>query len=302
MSALRALFLVVGVTVTIGNYGSSLAADDQVDVHETRPLGKLVGQLWTSHKYLITYEEGPYDPDKEVFTETHPNGKRFRYPAWKPITFHGIPPKDANADYLVPEQQTAAALTVAESAVAEYNSSGNPGRFQVLKDGDYVHIIPAGIRRNGNIVDFQPILDTRVTFLDSMPRLCLYALNDLVSQLENLRGIHIITNVPANALLRHQCQINGIDMTARSAFEEFVHQIEPPKENWVRLRYSWTVGYDLQEDIYFLTLYPLWIYPPPASTTNAAPAPAPAAKDNAGGVFPAVPIPPSLNRPTGPAR
>lgn len=118
-----------------------------VEFHESRPLGKLVGQLWKS-KFLITYEEAPYDESTELFTDTYANGTRFRYPAWKPITFH-IPQAAHDGPRVAGAQGRAAptAESVAESAVAEYNASGNPGRFRVVRDCDYVHLVSMNVRK-----------------------------------------------------------------------------------------------------------------------------------------------------------
>jgi hypothetical protein len=110
--------LVAALAVTVINPGLSLAAGDQIEAYETRSLARLLGQLWNRQNFPITCEEGPYDPANEVFTALHPNGKHFRYPASKPMTFDGIPHKNENAETSLPEQH----------AAAEYNSSGEEHR------------------------------------------------------------------------------------------------------------------------------------------------------------------------------
>lgn len=242
-----------------------------VEFHEARPLAKLTFQLTQHSGLLITYEEAPYDEATELFTDTYANGRRFRYPAWRPITFHGIlpplsgSPKDSGSTETAP----AIAAAIAESAVAEYNASGNPGKFKVVRDGDYVHILPAGRLRNGRVEPFDPILDTKVTFTDPAPRRCGEVLNDLIAQIKNLRGVQIVDIIPTGALMRLQCRIEGADLTARDAFKQFLQQIEAPQQNPIaRFRYSWTMGYDVNEDLYFLKIDAVTL---PSSPALAAP-------------------------------
>jgi hypothetical protein len=247
------------------------ATADDIEFHESRPLGKLTAELGSRYSYLVTYEEAPYDEGAELFTNAYANGRRFRYPAWKPITFHGTAPKTATSGSGSLEQGSAAAATVAESAVAQYNSSGNPGRFQVIKDGDYVQVVPAGRSRNGKFEPFQPILDTKVTFVDSQYRSCLDVLNDLIAQIDNLRGVNIANNVPLGPLIRHQCRVEGVDLTARDAFKQFLQQIELPQQNpAARFRYSWGLMYDVNDDMYFLTIDPVDQPPSPAPVVGNA--------------------------------
>lgn len=140
-------------------YSVSVAADSEtVEYHESRPLGKLPGKLWDRNGLLITYEEAPYDETREIVTDVYANGSRFRRPVWKPIVFHGLP---AATDPRKAVPSAATTMRIAESAVAEYNASGNPGRFRAIADGAYVHIVPDGRNRNGTIEDFQPILARR---------------------------------------------------------------------------------------------------------------------------------------------
>jgi hypothetical protein len=259
----------------------ALAADGSaIEYHESRSLGKLVGELWQRYGLLITYEEAPYDEKTEIVTDIYANGRRFRRPAWKPITFNGIGAglADVRRGPSPAEQPPPDAASIAKSAVAEYNSSGNPGRFRVIKDGDYVHIVPDGRMRDGKIESFQPILDTKVTFVDSQPRLCLDVWKDLIAQIDNLRGINMTDNFPLGPLLHNTCLIQGADLTARAAFEQFFQQIELPQQNPIsRFRYCWGLAYDINADMYFMTVYVVLQYSPGTLTTNVpAPVPAPA--------------------------
>jgi hypothetical protein len=251
---------------------AAAAGPSVVEFHESRPLAKLIGQLWDSHNFLITYEEAPYDEDTELFTDIYKNGVHFRYPAWRPVSFH-IPQRSPEADQTSTSQGKAAptAESVAESAVAEYNASGNPGRFQAVRSGDYVHIVPAGRMRNGRLENFEPILDTKVTFLDES-RSCLDTINDLVAQIGNLRGAHIAPNVPLGPSIRYPCRIVGTDLTAREALTQYLEQIAAG-QRMQRYRYVWTMTYEVNTNTYFLIFYLVETNPPTPPPHPPAPRP-----------------------------
>jgi hypothetical protein len=54
---------------------------------ESRPLGKLAARLVTQFGYFVTYEDAPCD-ERELRTDVYPNGKRYRYPSWTPMSFN----------------------------------------------------------------------------------------------------------------------------------------------------------------------------------------------------------------------
>ncbi len=274
----------IALASLIGSCVPALAADPgAIEYHESRPLGKLTGELWERYGLLITYEEAPYDEKAEIVTDVYANSRRFRRPTWKPVTFHGIGPGLADVRRGPPaaEEPPPDAASIAKSAIAEYNSSGNPGRFRVIQDRGYVHIVPDGRMRDGKIEPFQPILDTRVTFRDSQPRLCLDVLKDLVGQIENLRGIRMDSNFPPGPFNHYKCFIQGTDLTARAALEQFLQQIELPQQNPTsRFRYCWRLEYDTNADMYVMTICLVLQYSPDALTTSTpAPDPTPASPD-----------------------
>jgi hypothetical protein len=75
--------------------------------------------------------------------------------------------------------------------------------------------------RNGSLEEFEPILDTKVAFIPEI-RSCFDTVNDLVAQIDNLRGVDIVLNVPQGPSIRYQCRIEGIDLTAGQAFRQFL--------------------------------------------------------------------------------
>ena len=291
------------ILVLLGAFSQSLAATaDEIEIREPRPLGRALPEVWERFGYMITYEEAPYDETTELLTTVYPNGRRFRFPAWKPITFHLSRP-GATAAQTAEERlldNASSAFSLAQSMVAEYNSSGNPGRFSVISDGDYVHIVPDGRSRNGTKEAFQPILDTRVTLTHSDPHLCNDVVNDVVEQVNHLRSVHIVHSFPPNFLFRYYCTLEGTDIKARDALKQLLQQMG--RDEGSTVRHTWTLAYDANEDLYFLTpelvQIPRPASPPPPGPS--VPSAAPPVGRPAGAIFsgrPAVPATPPNGRP-----
>src|SRR4029077_19051935 len=100
----------------------------------------------------------PHDP-ANVSEEALPNGRRLRYPKARAVAFH-MPASITAAD------GSRAPISVSElqQMVDDYQNSGAPGRFAVIQDRDYSHIVPAARVFNGALQDFRPILSTPVSF------------------------------------------------------------------------------------------------------------------------------------------
>ena len=104
---------------------------DAIAISEPRPLGKLAVELQRRYGYLVTYEEAPFDSERERSTEILKNGTRYHSPVWKPIVFYvpdGLPETNANAaeDSVTHARAKYPNPDIMESLVREYNESGVP--------------------------------------------------------------------------------------------------------------------------------------------------------------------------------
>ena len=119
---------------------------------------KLEGEyLWR-----INYEDPPLENVSEledithpVYKASHPNpNDRSLVPRANPFTFSWE------------DSGTATDLgTTMERLVSQHNSSGNPGRFQTLYQGNVCHIFPLSyLNKDGTMVSTQSVLDTRISF------------------------------------------------------------------------------------------------------------------------------------------
>jgi hypothetical protein len=225
---------------------------DTIGIDESRPLGKLAAQLTQRYGYLITYEEGPYE-GVNLRTDLRPNGVKFLYPDWKPIVFH-VPEGAGEGGSTTSNKVAPLGPQILDPLVREYNESGNPGKFSVIYDGGYAHIVPA-VGMDGKSY-FEPILNTRIP--SSMEvRSCNDMLNDVLFKITTARGVTILPGrLPVNGLITQQCAIFGTDLTARQMLVQILQQIGSPKYSGsVASRFTWTLMYDANWNKYFLTTY-----------------------------------------------
>src|SRR5260370_2880637 len=156
-------------------------ATEAITVHESRPLDKVALKLVQRYGYLVTYEEAPYD-ESGLRTDVRLNGVRFRYPSWVPTVFH-VPDRPIGPTAGSPEPAHALpplGPSVLDPLLKEYHDAGNPGRFKVIFEGEYAHIVPAARVVNGKAEDFQPVLSARIAF-PSETCSCNETLRDLFS-------------------------------------------------------------------------------------------------------------------------
>jgi len=221
---------------------------ETITIDGSRPLAELTVELVRRYGYLVTYEEAPYDAST-LRTDIRPNGVHFLYPSWIPTAFH-VPERPSIQTATIPPLGP----SVLDPLLNEYHGAGNPGKFKMIFEGEYAHIVPAARMMNGKAEDFQPILSARIPF-PSETRLCYEAVRDLLFSIKTARDVTVVDGgFPANGLMRHQCTVVGANLTARDVLIQILDQMGTsvvpggPKN-----RYSWTLMYDANGDLYFLS-------------------------------------------------
>lgn len=253
----------------LGILGSGFAAApiDEIRIERPRPMGALAGELAERYGYLVTYEDAPVDL-REVVVERRPNGIEYRYPTWRPITFHvqaRIATEGAGAESQggATAQLEPLGPKIIDPLVAEYNSSGNPGKFTVIYEGDYAHIIPAVPTREGRAADFEPILSTIVPSYRERGT-CWELFTGLIDDIQRARGVKInVVTVPVTPMDPKQCSLDGHWLPARQVLVQLLDGMgkRPPFSD---VRSAWGLVYDPTIDAYFLDARPVWNYHPPA--------------------------------------
>jgi hypothetical protein len=244
--------------------GVPAAPADEIKIAQPRPMMILSDELTRRYGYLVTYEDAPADPAREIVTETRANGRQFRYPAWSGVTFHvearkptelQLAPSSASPQ-TKPEAQQAPPVAVLgpelmDPLIKEYNSSGNPGRFSVIYGGDYAHIVQDGRTVNGKIVEFQPILSTVVP-VNLQEGTCWDLVKNLFDEVQQARKIAIVNAFPpVNQWDTRTCSISGHDLPARQVLTKLLDQIAVRPGISPDDRFLWTLVHDPNENAYF---------------------------------------------------
>jgi len=223
-----------------------------------RPLMALCAELQNKYGLLVTYEDAPTDLIWETGSEIHPDGVKFLFPKWKPITFHIQPalPTRSNAAAQMnaatdPDQSFAAV----QDLVNQYNLSGNPGRFSVTQDKGYLHIQQTSRIVNGQWQAFTPVSDA-ILSMESKLASCQQVLDDFYTAMREQHNIAIAeANIPGGALLRHHCELTGASVTARQVLEAVIDGLDSNNLTGEKtLAYSWDLVHDPNWDKYFLSL------------------------------------------------
>jgi hypothetical protein len=234
--------------------GVSFAQD--IKYAEPRPMMKLAGELVSRYKYLVTYEDAPYEAS-DVVARRMANRGEYRSPRWAPVTFHvqaraetdGASPAALQAGAGGGKSAGAAAAVrplgpdVIRPLIAEYNSSGNPGRFDAIYDGDYAHIVPAG-REDGRDIDrFEPMLSTVVP-VNLSEGTCWDLLSELFNEVQQNRRIPIaIFAAPVAPMKPGSCTIRGHGLPARQVLIQLLEEIGAAGRG-TKARFAWTLVYD----------------------------------------------------------
>ena len=293
---------------------------DEIKYDMTRPMMMLTGELEQRYGYLVTYEDAPV-PKELLFTEKRRIGPDYSYPVWKPVTFHVDARLPVAPDASGLQQPTASDApaplgqirplgpTVIGPLIEEYNSSGNPGQFKVIYDGDYAHVVPAGFLQGGRLVAFEPVLSTEIG-VNLQFGTCWDLLNGLVDEVQQARDVKImIRGAPASPLTPEGCSFNPErhNLPARDVLVQLLAQIGKHGRNGLpedrfklpEEQYSWRFVYEPTTETYFLSIGPVQkpeelnrkpkVQPPPPDPAAAnamlnslltSPAPAPATKKN----------------------
>ncbi|SPF53126.1 exported hypothetical protein [Candidatus Sulfopaludibacter sp. SbA4] len=273
------------------------SAAEEVKIDRGRPVLELSARLVRSYGYLVTYEDAPPDA-QDVIVGKLPNGLEYRNLILKPMVFHvsarGVA---AGTSSKAGTAAVAAAIRplgpdVIEPLLAEYNASGNPGKFTAIYEGEYAHIVPAGRPVHGKMIDFQPILST-VVRVDQQEGKCWDLLTNMLNEVQQTRGVRVTNNLPVGfALDGKQCSVHGQNLAARQVLIQLLDGLgQHPGFVFPPDRYVWTLVYDPTTDAWFLStqLVPTQDHVEPASAPLAPRVTVPGQPN---GYFTPTPVPP----------
>ena len=181
-----------GATVTV-----SIAA-------QPRPLWQLARQLEKAYKWRITYEEAPLEYPADLVNSATAGIHWIARPTAFQASFEQ--PQDSRSM----EEK----WKILDSLVASY--SGPHGAMTVSSNGDYSHIIPTTLKNKaGQIVPFEPLLNTKVSF-EPANRNLLDTVRLIMSQVSRVRRVSIgLGIIPTNLFVQQQLLTNADNEPAR---------------------------------------------------------------------------------------
>jgi hypothetical protein len=284
-------FLLFSLPLVLG-FSTAIWGED-FSFDRPRPLMALCAELGEKYGVLINYEDAPFDPVSELNTEIHPRTHAaILSPKWRPITFHLPPSLPSLADRAALQAGDRAldnsqALAAIEKLVDQYNSSGNPGTFKVVPDGNALHIEQIARMVSGRLQPFEPVSNTIVSWKSS-PKSCQQVLGDLFSAMQTQRGVRFAEgSVPIGGLLTHRCNVDAGSVTMRQVLERILSGLETDPVTGEDLSspdggYSWQLVYEPNWNKYFLNIQAVQrnITVSPAESAGAEP---PAVNTGSGG-------------------
>jgi hypothetical protein len=136
--------------------------------------------------------------------------------------------------------------------------SGPHGKMDVLHNGDYSHIVPTALKKkDGQVVAFEPMLSTRVSFQPSQ-RSLLDTVRLIMSQVSSTRSISIgLGTIPTNLFVQRSQLTYADNEQARDVlmriFEDAKGAIQ--LKGGIEQRVTWSLLYDASGAGYFFNAH-----------------------------------------------
>ncbi len=239
---------------------------------QSRPLWQLAAQLEKAYKWLITYEEAPLENSADLINDAT-------------IGIHWIArPTALQASFEEPQDSRSMEekWKILDKLVNGY--SGPQGRMTVLNNGDYSHILPTTLKNKaGQIVPFEPLLNTRVSF-EPAQRNLLETVRLILSQVSKIRGVSIGSGIiPTNLFVQQQLLTNADNEPARDVLVRIFEDASGFRQlkGGSPVRVTWALLNDVSYSGYFFSARlvdplinpstPQLPAPPPRRTGEAAP-------------------------------
>ncbi len=224
-----------------------------VTVHadDPRPLAQALDAISREYGLSIGYEDPPYRSEFDLYDSTAESWKRAHPEGPRALTVNGGPFEARYAERSGARPDLVELKSIVESVVAEFNASGNPGRFELreLPAGNMAVVGVSVADEQGSQAGIDPILDTMITLHGGSMRADL-AFEELSRELQAQAGRAVGVGVATTGNIFRQSQLefpNG-KMSARSALYQLVAQLS--------VEFHWRAFYDAGMQTYFVNLVP----------------------------------------------
>lgn len=221
----RDRFMKEGVITRNGNTAT-------VKTNDARPLAQAIQAVSEEYGWVVDYEDPIYS-DSETIDATNPEWRATHPNA--PIV-RGIAGSAFQCEF---DERSALASTTGEEAalekiIAEYNTSGNPGKFMVRDEGEetFNPEIPGfkkSVAHRYSIVGVSGILDTPVSI--AVERRSAQATIDLIArELSTKTNMKVFNGGFANNLLIHsEVNVGGENLSARNLLIKTLNATQRPQ-------------------------------------------------------------------------
>jgi hypothetical protein len=196
------VLLAASLTV-VGVYTVSPAAmrtqETSISVNAARPLANTIEILEHRYGWSITYEDAPYQyagDMKDVSREVRRNGTEGKPKVY--VARGGV----FNVEYATPSEAAAPDPDmVLRRVLLDYNASGLPGEFRLVRQGTLLHVVPAGVRDRAGVKENRgSILSVRMS-LPNQERDALSMVSEIVKAVTSVAGVKVhVGLVPDNLL------------------------------------------------------------------------------------------------------
>jgi hypothetical protein len=212
------------------------ADSGRVTANYSRPLFQAVEALSREYGWVIDYEDPPYFSSFDLVDNTdprwrasHPNGKGAVRVAGG--SFETTFPEPIGEKT---EEQ------VLEKVIADYNASGNPGKFTLRREGkNRFAVIGIAVRdETGKDKNASVLLDTRITIPEAH-RSAYDTLNLVLSTLSTASGITVLPSMlSTNGINEADIVVGGENVPARTLLLETLGAANNHRVIHWELRYS----------------------------------------------------------------
>jgi len=249
-------FLIIGIMPTLFFAGAAMAQQSNsylrdaelhragnivtIVANDPRPLEQALQAVLQEYGWTIDYEDPPYQSSLELVDVTAPGWKAAHPSGPRALNIRG-------GEFRTSYSEPAVQAKVIRQIVADYNSSGNPGQFEVRERADgRLQVVGIGVKDDSGSQQRVPsLLDEQVLVPAGSMNLH-EAVAAILTALNARSDVKVGGDVPSNMGFQTMVKLSGSEMSARDALREVLSQ--------AKLGTYWLLNYDAGMKTYILNI------------------------------------------------
>jgi len=232
ISPVAQLTVVTWLFIGIGGQPSKAWQENQtttISVNSGRPLAEVIEILEKRYGWVITYEDPAYiypADFEDVTMAVRRDGRT------EPRV---LVPRGGLFNFQYPTAAVSSiqdASTILAKLIDDYNRSGHPGLFRVIRSGTVFHVVPVETRNaSGQFVPRGSLLDVNISIVDHEAT-ALDLLREIVNAVSRPGGARVVVGtVPLNAMIQTRVRSGAAGENARAVLSRTLEAIDP-KLSW----------------------------------------------------------------------